>query len=137
MCEWDKQIEEFRKKEEKYFSGSVFAFADYISLFGYQFLVDLKLDSDNEILKKLTASCEQSGFIELERSQETSGKRNSAIYAYYLLAYMTSFVWIGLILMCITGTVMIAAGNEMTGVALPMLGHSALWRYWAIFHMTV
>ena len=122
VCEWDKQIEEFRKKEEKYFSGSVFAFADYISLFGYQFLVDLKLDSDNEILKKLTASCEQSGFIELERSQETSGKRNSAIYAYYLLAYMTSFVWIGLILMCITGTVMIAAGNEMTGVALPMLG---------------
>ena len=120
--EWDKQIEEFRKKEEKYFSGSVFAFADYISLFGYQFLVDLKLDSNNEILKKLTASCEQSGFIELERSQETSGKRNSAIYAYYLLAYMTSFVWIGLILMCITGTVMIAAGNEMTGVALPMLG---------------
>ena len=83
----------------------------------YNMLVD-----ENEILKKLTASCEQSGFIELERSQETSGKRNSAIYAYYLLAYMTSFVWIGLILMCITGTVMIAAGNEMTGVALPMLG---------------
>ena len=38
VCEWDKQIEEFRKKEEKYFSGSVFAFADYISLFGYHSL---------------------------------------------------------------------------------------------------
>ena len=66
MCEWDKQIEEFRKKEEKYFSGSVFAFADYISLFGYQFLVDLKLDSDNEILKKLTASCEPVSYTHLD-----------------------------------------------------------------------
>ena len=119
--DWDRQIENYRNQEEKYYSGSTFSFLDYICLFGYQMLIDLKLDGDNEVLKKLTASCEQSGFIELERNQETSGKRNSAIYAYFLLASLVAFMWIGLILACLMGTLMIAAGKEAGGILMPMV----------------
>ena len=119
--EWDRQIENYRNQEEKYYSGSTFSFLDYICFFGYQMLIDLKLDGDNEVLKKLTASCEQSGFIELERNQETSGKRNSAIYAYFLLASLVAFMWIGLILACLMGTLMIAAGKETGGILMPMM----------------
>ena len=52
--EWDRQIENYRNQEEKYYSGSTFSFLDYICFFGYQMLIDLKLDGDNEVLKKLT-----------------------------------------------------------------------------------
>lgn len=72
--EWDRQIENYRNQEEKYYSGSTFSFLDYICFFGYQMLIDLKLDGDNEVLKKLTASCEQSGFIELERTRRRAGR---------------------------------------------------------------
>ena len=39
--EWDRQIENYRNQEEKYYSGSTFSFLDYICFFGYQMLIDL------------------------------------------------------------------------------------------------
>ena len=50
----------------------------------------------------------------LLNSRETRDerKRNSAIYAYFLLASLVAFMWIGLILVCLIGTLMIAAGKE-------------------------
>ena len=129
---WQKQIDAFQKQEERYFSGQRFTVGDVIPLFGYQVLVDLKLDGDNDFLRKLTSCCEHTGYIELERTQETSGKRNSSIYAYYLLASLFSFVFVGVILSCFLGVITMAAGNKVMGTILPMaagLAGMALYGY--------
>lgn len=130
--EWNKQIEADQKMEDVYFSGQRFSILDVIPLFGYQLLVDIKLDGDSNLLRKLTASCEHTGYVELERNQETSGKKNSSIYAYYLLASMFSFLFLGVLLSCFLGVVMIAAGKEMMGIVMPMavgFGGPALYGY--------
>ena len=118
--EWDKQIEGYQKNEEQYLSGRRFSLMDVVPLFGYQLLVDIKLDGDSDLLRKLIISCEHTGYVELERDQETNGKKNSSIYAYFLLASLFSYVCIGVILSLILGVVAIAAGNETMGVVLPM-----------------
>lgn len=130
--EWDKQIAAYQKTEEAYLSGRKFSVLDMIPLFGYQLLVDMKLDGDNDLLRKLTSCCEHTGYIELERDQETSGRKNSAIYAYYLLAALISFVYLGVIAALFLGVVTIALGNDTMGIVLPMLvgfGGSALCGY--------
>ena len=109
--EWDKQISAYQKTEEQYLSGKKFSLLDLIPLPGYQLLADMKLDGDSELLRKLTGSCEHTGYVELERSQETGGKKNSAIYAYYLLASLIAFTYVGVLLAFFVGVVTIAAGN--------------------------
>ena len=130
--EWDKQISAYQKTEEQYLSGKKFSLLDLIPLPGYQLLADMKLDGDSELLRKLTGRCEHTGYVELERSQETGGKKNSAIYAYYLLASLIAFTYVGVLLAFFVGVVTIAAGNEMGGVVLPMavcFAGSALYGY--------
>lgn len=130
--EWDKQIAAYQRLEDSYLSGQRFSVLDLVGLFGYQLLADIRLDSDNALLRKLTASCERTGYIELERSQETSGKKNAFIYARYLLASLFSFMYMGILLSCFLGVVTAALGNDAMGVALPMLvglGGPALYGY--------
>ncbi len=132
LKEWDKQIAAYKKNEETYMSGKKFSVLDQVTLFGYQLLVDIKLDGDNNLLRALTNSCERSGYVELERTQETSGKKNSAIYAYYLLASLFAYVYIGIMLACFAGVVMIAADNAGMGAVmatLVALGGPALYGY--------
>lgn len=120
LKEWDKQIAAYRKKEDEYLSGKRFSLLDLIPLPGYQLLADMKLDGDSDLLRQLTGSCEHTGYVELERDQETGGKKNSAIYAYYLLASLIAYVYVGVMLACFLGVVTIAAGNEGAGIVLPM-----------------
>ena len=112
--------------------GQKFTLLDLISTAGYQFLVDIRLDGDSNLLRKLTASCEHTGYVELERSQETGDKKNSAIYAYYLLASLIGYIYMGALLAFFLGVVMIAMENEMTGVIMSMavgFGLAALYGY--------
>ncbi len=118
--EWDKQIAAYQKTEEAYSSGKRFSLLDLIPLPGYQLLADMKLDGDSDLLRKLTGSCEHTGYVELERNQESGGKKNSAIYAYYLLASLIAYTYVGVMLALFLGVVTIAAGNEMVGIILPM-----------------
>lgn len=130
--EWEKQIDGHEKQEEKYMSGKKFTIMDLMDLFGYQLLTDIRLDGDNDLLRKLTSDCEHSGYVELERDQETGGKKNSAIYAYYLLASLISSMYMGVILGCVAGVVMMAAGKTGGTVLVPMavcFGLVALYGY--------
>ena len=130
--EWDKQISAYEKSENTYYSGKKFSVLDMVTLFGYRLLAAMKLDGNNGLLRTLTASCEHTGYIELERGQETGEKKNSSIYAFYLLASLFSFLYMGLILACFLGVLTIAMGNGLTGVAMTMLvgfGGCALYGY--------
>lgn len=130
--EWDKQIAAYQKNEEIYLSGKRFSVLDVIPLFGYQLLVDMKLDGDSDLMRKLTLSCEHTGYVELERDRETGDKKNSSIYAYYLLASLFAFVFVGAVISFFLGVLMIAAGNQGVGVLMPMLvgfGGPALYGY--------
>lgn len=118
--EWDKQIGAYLKNEEAYLSGKKFSLLDLIPLMGYQLLVDIKLDGDNDLLRKLTNNCEHTGYVELERDQETGNKKNSSIYAYFLLASLIAYTYVGVILALFLGVATIAAGNAMMGIVLPM-----------------
>ncbi len=118
--EWDKQIAAYLKNEEAYLAGKKFSLLDLIPLMGYQLLVDMKLDGDNDLLRKLTNSCEHTGYVELERDQESGNKKNSSIYAYFLLASLIAYTYIGVILALFLGVATMAAGNAMTGIVLPM-----------------
>ena len=119
--EWDKQIASYQKTEEAYFSGKRFSVLDIIPLFGYQLLVDIRLDGDSDLLRKLTLSCERTGYIELERDQVTADKKNSSIYAYYLIASLISFLSVGVMCALFLGVLMINIGNQGVSLILPML----------------
>ncbi len=127
--EWDKQIEAYRKADESYMTGKNFSFLDVISLFGYQLLVDMKIDSENDMFRKLVSSCERSGYIELERNQETSGKKNSAIYAYFLMSSVFAYAYVGIFFAFFLMALMLSMGKEVSnalifavvGFALPMI----------------
>jgi len=114
----DKQMEVNRKTEASYLSGKAFSMADGITLFGYQLLTDLGLNAENETFRKLISSCEHSGYIELERTQETAGQKNSYIYAYYLIASLVSHVFAGLFLAVFLACVLLASGKDMKSVLL-------------------
>lgn len=119
--ELDKQTASYKKSEEAYFAGKKFSVLDIIPLFGYQLLTDIKLDGDSDLLRKLTLSCERMGYIELERSQETGNKKNSSIYAYYLIASLISFLIVGIMCAFFLGILMINIGNQGISVYVPML----------------
>lgn len=111
--ELDKQIADYTKKEEAYLSGRFFSIVDGIALFGYQLLVDLKINAESDMFRKLTESCEHSGYIELERTQETGGRKNSFIYAYYIIASLFAYVFVGVFLGVFLALLMIGMGKEM------------------------
>lgn len=109
----EKQIKEYAKKEEKYLSGKNIGIVDLLPLFGYKLCAAAGLDLENAMLRGLITSCEQSGYLELERGQETNGKKNSMIYAYYLLASVISFAYIGILTGLFACLLMIFLGKEL------------------------
>lgn len=113
--EWDKQIAGYRKNEEAYLSGRTFSVLDGISLFGYQLLVDFNVNADSEIFRKMTDSCERSGYLELERDQETRDNKNSYIYSYYIIASMFSYTFLGAFLAIFLMLFMTAMGRDLKG----------------------
>ena len=116
VAAWNKEIENYKKAEEKYLSGQKISILDLIPAFGYQAMNDLKLDASNDMLRKLTKKCECSGYIELEKKQETSGKANAQIYAGYLLASLISYLFVGVMLACILLAVALALELETVQV---------------------
>lgn len=111
--EWDKQIEACKKAENAYLSGKTFSLVDAISLFGYQFLVDANINAESDVFRKMTDSCEKSGYIELERGQETGGKKNSFIYAYYIIASLASYAYLGVFVGIFAALLLAAAGKDL------------------------
>ena len=128
-AEWDKQIASFKETANKYMSGKTFSILDAISVFGYNLLVKFKLDANSEMIRNITRKCESSGYMQLERGQETNGKRNSALYAYFLLASFVGYLYVGIVLAVFLALLMFGMGREMAnvlmfvivGVALPTL----------------
>lgn len=111
--EWNKQIASYQKAETAYLSGKKFSIIDGIILFGYQLLVDLNINAETDMFRKLADSCEHSGYLELDRGQETSGRKNSYIYAYYIIASLFSYAFIGLFLAIFLLLFMSAMGREL------------------------
>lgn len=112
-----KQIEAYAKKEEAYLSGKAIGILDLLPLVGYRFCALAGLDAESDMLRGLMTSCEQSGYMELERGQETNGKKNCMIYAYYILSSVVSFLYVGAMLGCFVFLLMRLTGKE-TGISL-------------------
>ncbi|MBR6308602.1 MAG: type II secretion system F family protein [Lachnospiraceae bacterium] len=108
----DKERSQYAENVERYSSGNAFTPLDALVMFGYQFLVNWKVDSNNMVYKKLVSDCEQSGYIELEHTEETMGKKNASIYAYYLLGGLVSFIYVGLMIGFIVIVLSILMGNS-------------------------
>lgn len=129
VAEWDKQIASYEEAANKYITGKTFSILDAISIFGYNLLVKLKLDANSEIIRNMTKKCESSGYMQLERGQETNGKRNSALYAYFLIASFVGYLYVGIVLAVFLALVMVGMEKEMAnvlmfvvvGLALPTL----------------
>ena len=78
------------------------------------------MDASNDLLRKLTKRCECSGYIELEKKQETNGKANAQIYARYLLASLVSWLFVGVLLACIATAAALAL--ELEAVQILVFG---------------
>ena len=115
---WDKQIDSYDELYRKYITGKKLTKMDVLTMFGYYLLDQIGLDAHNETFRKLISSCEYSGYMELERNQETSGKRNSVIYACYIMASLVSYLYVGVVAAFIGATVTIAMGNELTSILM-------------------
>ncbi len=112
-----KQIEAYAKKEEAYLSGKEIGMIDLLPLVGYRFCALIGLDAESSMLRELMMSCEQSGYIELERGQETNGKKNSMIYSYYIFSSVVSYLYVGAMLGSFVFLLMKLTGKE-TGISL-------------------
>lgn len=108
-----KQIEAYSKNEEKYLSGSSIGILDLIPVFGYQLCTMIGLNAESTTLRNLMLSCEQSGYIELGRDQETNNKKNSVIYSYYLLASVISYCYVGVMVGLLLFILMITMGKDI------------------------
>ena len=117
-ADWDKQIVAYDEEAQKYITGKKFSVLDAVSIFGYNLLVKLKLDADSETIRQMTRKCESSGYMLLERGQETNGKRNSALYAYFLLASFIGYMYVGVVLAVFLALIMIWMGREFTNVLM-------------------
>lgn len=113
---WEKQIAAKANEAEKYMGGKKFTVLEEIIVFGYQLLVKLKMDSNSELIRKMTRRCEASGYVQLERNQESNGKRNSSIYAYYLIAAVLGYTYVGVISALFLAVLTIGMGREFTNI---------------------
>ncbi len=126
--EMDKQIEAYRAAEEIYLSGKKAGFADLLILFGYTCCKRFKIDVDNGMFRKQIENCEQAGFLELEKGQETGDKRNAIIYSYYLFATLISYVYMGLLTGLFLAVMLMGLGSApnkilmISGVAAVLMG---------------
>lgn len=132
VLNWNKEIESYQKEEEKYLSGKKMNPLDSIPLLGYQLMADLRLDANLDLLRDLTKKCERSGYIELEKKQETNGKANAQIYAKYLIASLFSFILAGIMLSCACTALTMALELEtvqMVIIGITVLAAPALMGY--------
>lgn len=118
VAEWEKQISSYEEAANRYITGKTFSMLDAISIFGYNMLVKLKLDANNETIRQMTRKCEQSGYMQLERGQETNGKRNSALYAYFLIASFVGYLYVGIVLAIFLALLMIWLEKEMANILM-------------------
>lgn len=109
--QWDKQISKYQKMETAYAEGKCFSLVDCITLFGYQLLTDLKVNAESEIMRDVIRACEYSGYLQLERWQKTGERKNSFIYAYYIIASLFSYIFIGMILGVCMLVVLVSMGR--------------------------
>lgn len=116
--QWNKQVLTYEKQAESYMSGKKITLLDMLAVFGYNLLVKMKLDSGNELIRQLTRKCESSGYRLLERGQETNGKRNSAIYSYFLIASFTGCIYIGVILSILLVVLMMWMEKELINIVI-------------------
>lgn len=119
--EWDKQIADYQKAEEAYLSGRSLTIIDGISMFGYQLLTDLNVNAESGMFRKLMRSCEKSGYEELDRFQVTGERKNSSIYAYYLIASLVSYAFVGVLLAFFFVLLMLYVGNPITSALIVAL----------------
>ncbi|MBQ8604765.1 MAG: type II secretion system F family protein [Oscillospiraceae bacterium] len=109
-----KQLNTYKEDYQRYAAGQKLQFYDMIILFGYRICVMLKLDNESDLLRNVVRSCELSGHIELEKvvtkarkdgeQEKANKKKNSYIYAYYLIATLISYIYVGVaiaLLVCI------------------------------------
>lgn len=118
VAEWDKQIASYTEAANKYITGKTFSILDAISIFGYNLLVKLKLDANSETIRNMTKKCESSGYMQLERGQETNGKRNSALYAYFMIANFVGYLYVGVVLAVFLALIMVGLEKEMANVLM-------------------
>lgn len=115
---WNKEMEAYAKAEAQYLSGKKLSLLDMIPLFGYRLMDELHMDANADVLRKLTKKCEHSGYIELEKKQETNGRANAQIYAKFLLASLLSYTTVGVMLLCIGVAATTALGLETVQVLI-------------------
>jgi len=94
----NKQIADYTKAAQQYKQGQKLSPLDLVAVFGYRMCTLFKLDIETPMLRKLVRSCELSGYIELERTEETNGKKNAYIYGYYMFSQIIANVYAGLAL---------------------------------------
>lgn len=129
LKEWDKQIADYQKAESQYFAGRKLTLLDAIPLFGYQVMKNFSLDANSDMLRNLSKRCERTGYIELEKNQETAGTSNAQIYAKYLLSSLISFCAVGVILGGVLVSISLGMGLSsaqmmiflLVGMVAPML----------------
>ncbi len=125
--EWDKQIADYQKAEEAYLSGRSLSVIDGITMFGYQLLTDLNVNAESDMFRKLMKSCEQSGYEELDKTQITGERKNSSIYAYYLIASLVSYAFVGVLVAFCLALLMLFVGNPAsTALVVAVVGIVAL-----------
>lgn len=127
-----KQLDTYRVKEEKYFAGQGIGTFDLLPAFGYRLCAVFGIDIQSDIMRNLVTSCERTGYLELERGQETNGKKNSVIYAHYLLASVSSYIYFGVMAGLVMAMLVAAMGNEMKMVlivAVAFIGIMAVLGY--------
>ena len=126
--EWDKQIADYAKQEEIYASGKEFSIFDCIILFGYQLLVRFEINAENDMFRKVANNCEYAGYQKLERGQETSGRKNSFIYASYMIASLFSCAYVGVLVALFLAVLMLSMGREMSNVLVfSIVGFAAVF----------
>ncbi len=126
---WEKQITSYDLEAQKYMSGKKFSMIDAIVILGYNLLLSIKPDANSEFIRKMTRRCEFSGYLVLERGQETNGRKNSVMYAYFLMASFLGYFFIGVILAIFLSFLMIWMEKEtmnvlifaLVGFALPLI----------------
>ncbi|MCD7751929.1 MAG: type II secretion system F family protein [Lachnospiraceae bacterium] len=117
-AQWEKQIEEYQKQEDRYMTGRYFSITDQIAVFGYQLLVRLRLDGNSDMVRQLTKACEVSGYADLDYSEETNGKKNASVYAFYLMACCIGYVYVGVILALFLIILMTVMGRSTSNVMI-------------------
>ncbi len=135
LREMGKKVAAFDKTKERYMSGKKFGIGELITAAGYKLLRLFKIDAENESFRKLVKQCESSGYKALDRREKTGDRRNSHIYAEFLIANTIGYVLIGIMLALIAFIVLDYLKVDflimlivvlMSGVIVSIVGYSTM-----------